>query len=457
MELAPGQHVFFAGIGGISMSGLAHALLDMGFPVSGSDMSESPALDHLRQAGAKVFVGHDAANIAGADLLVRTTAVLDDSPEIRAARDAGIPIHHRSELLAWMCRDRVSIGITGTHGKSTTTAMAATILLELGLDPMVFVGAESPRLGGNYRLGKGKHIVFEACESDRSFLNYVGCSQVITSVEADHLDNYKTFDAVKDAFAQFAGIADPNGFIVYNADASDVRDVVSNAPARLISYGLATGAKLSATDIQMGPTGSLFELLIDGQRAGQVHIKPVGEHNVRNALAALGVALGCGLDMDAARAALANYEPIGRRFQHIGSKNGLCVVDDYAHHPTELRAVLAAARSVHSGRIIAVFQPHLRSRTRDLLHEFGASFANADLVVLTDIYQPREDGLAEFDITNLVRAIEDAEPGKEVSLVRNMADVPGYLAPLLSGDDLVLTIGAGDIVKIGPAILAAAH
>ncbi len=453
MELSPEQHVFFAGIGGISMSGLAQALIERGYTVSGSDVADSDTVRALRDGGVAVHIGHRAENIAGAHVVVRTTAVPESSPEIVAAREADLPVHHRSELLAWMCRGRKGIAITGTHGKSTTTAMAATIFLDLGLDPTVFVGAASPLLGGNFHIGKGEHIIFEACESDSSFLNYEGCSEVVTSCEADHLDQHKTFKHLTEAFGQFAAVADPAGFVVYNADCPAATSIAQRSPARTISYGLGGGAQLTPEDVQLAATGTDFVLQCAGERIGPVHLQVIGVHNVLNALAALAVAWGSGLDLCRASRALASYQTIGRRFQEIGQGGGVRVVDDYAHHPTEVAATLAGARATHQGRIIAIFQPHLRSRTRDLLAEFGQAFHDADVVVITDIYQPRDDGLADFDVAELLDEVRRQEPGKMIGLVHDMHEVPAYLADKLQSGDLVMTIGAGDINTIAPALV----
>ena len=448
MELMHQQHVFFAGIGGISMSGLAHALLDAGFSVSGSDIAEGDTVRRLRETGARITIGHEAANIAGADVIVRTTAVPDDSPEIVAATAAGLPVYHRSELLAWMCRGKRAIAVAGTHGKSTTTAMLGTMLMGMGVDPTVFVGAELPNINGNYRIGQGEHIVFEACESDGSFLNYKGCSEVITSCEPDHLDQHKTFEHVKASFGQFAGISDPEGFIVYRADCPVVCGIAEGGPGRKVSFSLTAQSDISARDVRILPDGSEFGLTVGGELVCGVRVNAVGEHNVLNALAAFGAIHGSGLDVRSAAQALGSYAPIGRRFEQVGQVGGARVIDDYAHHPTEIRATLRAARQTHPGRIIAVFQPHLASRTRDLLAEFGSAFAQADVVVLTSVYQPRRDGVDEFDMTRLVEEIQGNEPGKPVELVGDMWQIPAHLAPRLKAGDLVLTIGAGDINKV---------
>lgn len=455
MDLRPGQHVFFAGIGGCSMSGLAHALLVAGYPVCGSDQSDSPTVERLRAAGATVHIGHHAHNIEGADLVVRTTAVPDDKPEIVAAREHGLPVYHRSELLAWMYQGKRGLAVSGTHGKSSTTAMVATVFLRCGLDPSVFVGAESPTLGGNFRVGSGEWVVFEACESDGTFTNYVGTSQVLTSIEPDHLDQHRTFEGLLTAFRRFVAVGDPQGFIVYCADSDVVSEVATTSPAWKVSYGLAARADLTGRDLELSPSGSAFNLCLHGEPVAQVNIPVIGRHMVSNAVAALACAWAAGLNLTEAAAALADYQPVGRRFELLGEGRGVRVVDDYAHHPTEILATLRAARAVHPGRVIAVFQPHLRSRTRDLLDGFAEAFVDADRVILTEIYQPRDDGLEEFDVAELAKRVQAASPSQPVELIRDKSQIVGALLPDLQPGDMVLTLGAGDIYKVGLQLVAA--
>jgi UDP-N-acetylmuramate--alanine ligase len=437
------------------MSGLAAALLVAGFRVSGSDQADGPAIRRLRAHGATVHIGHDARNIEGADVVVRTTAVPENNPEIVAAREQGIPVYHRSELLAWMCRGKRGLAVSGTHGKSSTTAMVATIFLHCGLDPSVFVGAESRTLGGNFRVGSGEWIVFEACESDGTFVNYVGTSQVLTSIEPDHLDQHGSFEGVVESFRRFVAVGDPAGFIVYCADSDLVRDVAGTSAARKISYGLKPGADLTGRDVQLAPSASKFTLWLGDRPVAQVSLPAVGTHMVSNAVAALACAWAAGLNLQDAARALASYVPVARRFEPLGEGRGVRVVDDYAHHPTEIVATLQTSRWVHPGRIIAIFQPHLRSRTRDLLDGFARAFVDADRVILTEIYQPREDGVDEFDVAELAKRVQATSPGQRVDLIRDKSQIVPTLLPELQPGDLVLTLGAGDIYKVGQELVAA--
>jgi UDP-N-acetylmuramate--alanine ligase len=449
MQLQQTDHVFLSGIGGVSMSGLAHALLDRGYRVSGSDANESQALEKLRAAGARVFTPQSPGNLGDANVFVWTTAITADNPERVAAAERGLRMHHRSELLALMTAGKQGIAVTGTHGKSTTTAMVAHILIQLGADPTVFLGGDHPGLeGGNYRLGAGPHVVFEACESDGSFVQYTGCSQVLTSVEADHLDQHGDLAGVVAAFEAFARVADPAGYLVYNADEALVTRVAGQSPARPISYSLEGPADLCTRDLVTGSDSSAFVLHAAGHEPLPVQMQVGGGHNVRDALAALGCALGSGLDLPAACQALASFTSVGRRFEQVALAGGIRVVDDYAHHPTEIRATLAAARAQHPGRIVALFQPHLRSRTRDLLGEFAGAFEDADIVVLTDVYQPREDGTESFDIADLERRVSAHEPGKRVELIRDKTQLATSVRPWLARGDLVLTLGAGDLNRV---------
>lgn len=455
MELYPTDHIFMGGIGGVSMSGLARALLAQGYRVSGSDSAESETTAALRAAGATIPGPQSPDNLADATVYVYSTAITEGNPERMAAEARGLRLYHRSELLAYLTRGKQGIAVSGTHGKSTTTGMLAHVLLELGTDPTVFLGGDHPALdGGNVHIGNGPFVVFEACESDGTFVQYVGCSQVITNVEADHLDQHKTLEGVIAAFEAFARVSDPEGCIVYNADDPLATRVSASSPARRIGFSLKGPADIYATGIIHAERHTTFTCHARDHEPCTVNLSVVGDHNVADALAALGCVAGAGLDLASACAALSSFTSVGRRFEEILRTEDLWIVDDYAHHPTELRATLAAARAQHSGRIVAIFQPHLRSRTRDFLSDFGRAFHDADVVVLTDVYHPRDDGTAGFDIALLEEQVRANEPDKQIVLVPDKARIAAEVAPWLAPGDLVLTLGAGDIFRVAHELAA---
>ncbi len=457
MHLEPSQHIHFIGVGGVSMSALAEALNKQGFAVTGSDTKDSERVRQLRLAGIQVYDGQAAGNIDDADLVVYTTAIREDNPELAAARASGRRVIHRSELLTMLLADKQRIAVTGTHGKSTTTAMIGSIFLELGYDPTVFLGGYCPNLVGNYRLGQGDWAIFEACESDGSFLKYRNCSQVLTSIEPDHLDEHNDFASLCQAFANFVGTADPDGFVVYCADDPQAVETIQHTPAPVISYGMTSEAQITAQ--QVAPRGDAvsFVPIIDGQALGSVALPLVGQHNVLNALAALAVAEQAGLDVVQAAAALEHFAGVGRRFEQIGRVNGYRIIDDYAHHPTEIRATLQAAKDHFGRRIVAVFQPHLYSRTRYLMDEFAQSFQNADVVVITDIYAAREPPTDEVSAEQLYERVRSYEPDKLVRYIPTADDIVDFLLETARPRDIVMTIGAGDIRQVAERLVDTAQ
>ena len=457
MHLRPPQHIHFIGIGGVSMSALAEAVHSQGFMVSGSDQADSERVQRLRKRGAEVHSSHRAANLAGADVIVYTTAIREDNCELAAARASVRPVLHRSELLAWLLRAKRRLAVTGTHGKSTTTAMLGTILLELGCDPTVFVGGYCASLGGNYRWGEGEWAVLEACESDRTFLNYTNSSQVLTSIEPDHLDTYHDFSSLCAAFADFVATANPEGFVVYCADAPQVVETIRCARAPVTGYGLSDAAEVTAEQIQPQGDTVRFVPVVHGRPLPAIALPLVGRHNVLNALAALAAAEQAGLDVTQAASALERFPGVGRRFEQIGRVNGYRVIDDYAHHPTAIRAALQAARDHFDSRILAVFQPHLYSRTRYLMDEFATAFENADVVVITDIYAARESPTDEVSAQQLFERIRAHEPGKPVLCMATADEIVDFLLQTAQPQDLILTIGAGDIRRVGERLVAAAQ
>ncbi len=454
MQLQPGQHVHFIGIGGVSMSALAGALNEQGFEISGSDTRLSQRVHKLRAAGISVYHGQAADNIGDADLIIYTTAIRDDNPELVAAQASGRPVLHRSELLTLLLAEKQRLAVTGTHGKSTTTAMLGSILLELGWDPTIFVGAYCANWDGNYRCGQGQWAVFEACESDGSFRRYEGCSQILTSIEPDHLDEHHNFANLRRAFAEFVATADPDGFVVYWADDPEVVAAIQHSPARTISYGLeGAQADVTAAQITRSSQGVRFVPVMFGRPLPVVDLPVVGNHNVLNALAALAAAEQIGIDVPAAGLALSSFSGVGRRFEQMGWVNGCQVIDDYAHHPTEVRATLQAAKDHFGRRVIAVFQPHLYSRTRDLMDQFASCFGQADVVVITDIYGAREQPTDEVSAEELYQRVRANEPGKLVRYIPTADEIVDFLLQTAQAEDMILTIGAGDICQVAERLV----
>lgn len=436
------------------MSPLAEVLLARGFSVSGSDLRSSPITDRLRAHGARVYIGHDPAALDSATVVVCSTAIRPDNPELMAAKERGLLILHRSQLLGELLQGTAPIAVAGTHGKSTTAGMLATILVEAGLDPTAIIGAEILNLGGHHRVGAGSHFVLEACESDSSFLNYHGCSQVITSLEADHLDQHRTFDNLVEAFRRFIALGRPDGFLVYSADFPELVSLATDAPGVPVSFGLSEQADYRVTGVMSDIRSCTFELYALGETT-RIGLKVPGVHNALNAAAAFAAAVNAGVSPDVAGAALAAFQGVERRFQVLYDAKGILIVDDYAHHPTEIEATLQTARQGWDGRIIAVFQPHLFSRTQLLMDGFAGAFGHADEVILTEIYPAREDPIPGVSSKRLCDAVRRKEPTKTVRFFATKAEVTEYLLPRLSPGDLVLCLGAGDVNEVGEALVRA--
>lgn len=447
VELAKRGPVHFMGIGGAGMSPLAEMALLAGARVTGCDSSPGPGTQHLEQRGAVVHQGHDAAHVAGCSALVMTAAVPADHPEIQAARDAGIPVLKRAQALGAIVNHGTVVGIAGTHGKTTTTTLTTAVLAEAGLDPTGFVGARVPAWGGNLRRGGDSLYVVEADEYDRSFHQLRPTVAVVTTLEADHLDIYGSLDAIEEAFGIFCGSVPADGLVAGCADdhgAARLLARLQGGPERVMSYGLSAGSMLRGEDVQASAFGTAFTVRERGRVLGRAELKAPGLHNVRNALAAVAVARRFGVEWDAIARGLAAYAGVDRRFERIGEADGVMVVDDYAHHPTEIQATLQAARAGHpERRIVAVFQPHLYSRTRDFAREFGQALAAADVVFLTDIYAARErpiEGVTgEMILTHLQAA------GADVRYIVDRADVVDVVGAELRPGDLCLTMGAGNL------------
>lgn len=444
------RKIHMVGIGGIGMSGIAEILLDQGFEVTGSDRSLSDITDRLQKLGATVYKGHAAKNLDEADVVVYSSAVHMDNPELVAAAEKKIPVIRRAEMLAELMRTKYGIGIAGTHGKTTTTSMTSLVLMEGGLDPTVIVGGKLSSFGGtNARLGHGEYIVVEADEFDRSFLQLTPVIAAITTLEREHLDIYTDLEDIKRAFVEFANKVPFYGFVVLCLDEPSIQEILPLIRKKVVTYGLNAQADLRAVNISFSESRSRFNLLRHGKDLGEMNLKVPGMHNIKNAMAAIGIGLELGIDIRQIRKAVESFTGVYRRLEFKGDVDGVMVVDDYAHHPTEVQATLAALKSGWPDRrVVAVFQPHLYSRTRDFHDEFGRSFLNADVLVVTEVYPAREEpiqGITGELVANDARAFGH----KEAHYVPDKKQLPDFLMKTRKPGDIVVTLGAGDISKYG--------
>ncbi len=442
------KKVHFVGIGGIGMSGIAEILLNQGFEISGSDRSLSDVTARLGSLGIKVYEGHSPENLKDADVLVYSSAVMIDNPEVQAAIERKIPIIKRSEMLAECMRMKYGIGIAGTHGKTTTTSMVGLTLTEGGIDPTIIVGGKLSGLGGtNARLGDGEFIVVEADEFDRTFLKLTPTIAAITTLESEHLDTYKDLDDIKSAFIEFANKVPFYGFVVLCMDEPALQDIIPYINKKILTYGLTTQADIRATDISFNEFSSSYSVKYKGEDLGKITLKIPGVHNIKNSLVAICIAKELGIGFDVIKKALESFSGVYRRFE-IKYNKEILVIDDYAHHPTETSATLAGIRNGWDRRLIAVFQPHLYTRTRDFYHEFGRSFLNSDIFICTDVYPAREepiDGISGELITESAKKFGH----KNVIYIKDKNDIPQKLIELKKDGDIFVTMGAGDIWKYG--------
>ena len=453
------RRIHFVGAGGVGMSGLAEILL-LATPlqISGCDQARSEITDHLEKLGARIRIGHDPAHVEDTDLLVISSAVGEANPEVAAARARGIPIIRRAEMLGEIMRLKQGIAVAGTHGKTTTTSLTGMVLTEAGFDPTIVVGGRVHILGTNARLGKGDYLVAEADEYDRSFLALTPVVAVITNVEADHLDTYRDLDDILDAFATFANRVPFFGSIVLCADDAGARRLLPRIQKRVVTYGTSSGAgtaaDLTAESIALRPGATTFAVRDAEQGVlGEVRLRLPGRHNVANALAAIAVGRELLVPFDTIARALEAFTGVVRRFETKGDRGGVLVVDDYAHHPTEIAATLAAARQVYPDRrLVALFQPHLFSRTRDFAQEFGRSLAGADLAVVMDVYPSREAPMPGVT-GELVAGAARGAGARSVTYVADKKEVVDALEKTLCPGDVLLTLGAGDVVRFGEEYL----
>lgn len=453
------QHIHFVGIGGSGMSGIAEVLLTLGYKVTGSDTGYSDSIRRLEGMGGTVHIGHQESHIEGAQVVVMSSAIAISNPEIRAARAKVIPVIPRAEMLAELMRLKFGIAIAGAHGKTTTTSMVASILAEAGLDPTFVVGGKVNAMGTHARLGRSDLLIAEADESDGSFLRLSPSIVVVTNMDREHLDHYGSMDRLQEAFLEFINKIPFYGAAILSADDPWIRGLLPGVVKRFQTFGLSdfSGAlmpDLFATDIEPKALGVEFRAQYRGQNIGPFRIRIPGVHNVSNALAAIGVALELDVPVDLIRSGLAAFSGVERRFQIRGEKSGIMVVDDYGHHPTEIRATLAAARAAWSSRrLVAVFQPHRYSRTRDLADDFAKAFELADVVYVLDIYAAGEEPIPGITGKTLVEKISGSGH-PSVHWVNGETGFANRLRDDLQEGDVVLTLGAGDVWKLGQELLA---
>jgi len=449
---ATSQHAHFIGIGGIGMSGIAEILLSMGFEVSGSDLRRGPVTDRLAQLGATIYEGHNAAYVAGATVVVTSSAVLPSNPEVVEARAQKIQVIQRAEMLAELMRLKYGIAIAGMHGKTTTTSMVAAVLAAGGLDPTVVVGGRVDALGSNAKLGTTQYLVAEADESDRSFLKLSPILAVVTNLDREHMDCYRDMSDVEQAFLTFIDKVPFYGAVTACIDNPQLAAILPRTHRRIFTYGTAAAADYRLDFLETNPSSySRFLVSTHAGPLGPFELHVPGRHNVLNATAAVAIAHQLGVASEKIAEGLLHFRGVDRRFQLRGQARGITVVDDYGHHPTEIRATLAAARESTHGRIHVVFQPHRYSRTRDLLDEFGAAFGDSDTVTILPIYAASEEPLPGITAELLVQRIEGPQ-------VQYVPDFPAAIATVVKNareGDLILTLGAGSVSQLAPQILAA--
>ena len=447
------RHIHFVGIGGSGMSGIAEVLLNLGYVVSGSDQKKSPVTERLAAQGARTFEGHAAAHVEGAHVVVISTAVRPTNPEVLEARRLGIPVIPRAEMLAELMRLKYGVAVAGSHGKTTTTSMVAMILDKGGLDPTVVVGGRLGVLGSGARLGKGDFMVAEADESDRSFLKLSPTIAIVTNIDREHLDTYKDLADVQEAFLGFLNKVPFYGAGVVCLDDGPIQDILPRVERRVVTYGLSPQAQVSARDVRLKPSGSTYMLSANGQTLGEIDVAVPGAHNVLNSLAAVAVGLELAVSFESIRQGLAAFTGVDRRFQIRGDVGGVLVVDDYGHHPTEIRATLETLRGrAGSRRTVVLFQPHRYTRTQHLWDEFCRAFHLADLLLLVDIYPAGEEPVAGVTSEALAEAIT-RRGHRQVLYVGDLKKAADQLAQVVKDGDVVLTLGAGSVWTAGDDLL----
>ena len=442
------QYIHFVGIGGSGMSGIAEVLINLGHNVSGSDLKKTDVTDHLKKIGAKIFIGHNAKNIKNADVVVTSTAVSKTNPEVVAALKNKIPVIPRVEMLAELARLKYAVTIAGTHGKTTTTSMTALVLDEGGLDPTIVIGGRLKNLKTSARLGRGEYLVAEADESDGSFLKLSPVITIVTNIDNDHLDYYGDMKSLKEAFVKHINSIPFYGAAIICTDDKNVKEIIPQINRRYITYGLTGEPDIKAKNIKVLKNCTSYDVMYGGKKAGSIRIRVPGKHNILNSLAAIGAGIWLGIPFKHIAKAVDSFEGVGRRLEIKGEKDGITVIDDYGHHPTEVKATLSAIKHFWPKRKLTVlFQPHRYTRTANLYNEFGASFGAADCVKLLDIYSAGEKQIEGVTAELILNSLK-----KNKCAAEKFTDLAS-LAKTLESGDIVLTLGAGDVWKKGEELL----
>jgi UDP-N-acetylmuramate--alanine ligase len=442
------KRIHFVGIGGIGMSGIAEVLLNLGFEVTGSDIVETEITKRLKSLGARIKKGHKGLNVIGSDVVVYSSAVKRDNVEIQSAMDHKIPVIPRAEMLAELMRMKKAIAVAGTHGKTTVTSMVGLVLTKASLDPTIVVGGRLRSLDTNAKLGSGEYLVCEADESDRSFLRLFPTFAIITSIDEEHLDNYANIEEIRRAFLEFAQKVPFYGCVILCLDEVNVQSIIPEIERRTITYGFSRQADISAHDVEIDNFHSRFTVVSDERDIARVELSVPGKHNILNALGTIAMCLELDVNIEIIKESLTEFHGVRRRFEVKGKINGIWVVDDYAHHPREIEVTLESARNGWGGRIIAIFQPHLFSRTIKLKDRFAMSFNEADNVIITDIYPSRESPVPGVTGKLIYDAVRECGH-RGVTYIKEKERIVQYLKKNTKKGDLVITIGAGDIYKIG--------
>ncbi len=447
------KKIHFIGIGGIGMSGIAEFLHNQGLEITGSDLKKTELTRHLEKIGIKVDEGHNPNYVKDVDVVVKSSAVHDDNPEIQAAKALKIPVIRRAEMLAEITRMSFSIGISGTHGKTTSTSMTGLVLETAGLDPTIIVGGKVKNYGSNNVMGSGKYIVVEADEYDHSFLSLTPCIAGITNIDTDHLDCYRNLDDIKGAFTEYANKVPFFGSVIACLDDPGVQAILPNVHKKVVTYGFSRQADIQAQNIRMHDFASEYEALYKGYKLGKIAMNVTGRYNIQNSLLAVSIGLELDVDFDKIRAGLKQYSGVYRRFELKGTAGGITIYDDYAHHPTEIRATLEGFKDSTKRRIVTLFQPHLFSRTRDLYDQFGKAFFSCDCLLLAPIYPARENPIPGVS-AKLIADAAVQSGHHNVTLIESNADIVAQTISILQPDDILITMGAGNVWQYGEEILA---